>query len=131
MSLRRRSNSDHLQAVKQIELDNRIYGLKTPPHDEFLYTQFILLWIEHMLGLGFKAYSHRKALKDKVCPRCGLKISSEHELCPHCDGLDEQQLQALHVKRQQMDSDNKKIGLWFFYMAVFIIVVLVFIMRFI
>lgn len=52
------------------------------------------------------------------CERCGLRYDPRKGECPHCAGLNEQQLQTLRQKQKINRAGNRSLGRFFLLAAV-------------
>ena len=63
-----------------------------------------------------------KIRRTQQCPRCGLNYSLDEEVCPHCTGLTDEQVEALKHRYAAEGPGEKNLGLLFIYIAALIIV---------
>lgn len=61
----------------------------------------------------------------KKCRRCGLRYPEKETVCPHCDGLSDDQVRRIRLRHQHQLADNSNIGRLLLYVAGLILVVIV------
>jgi hypothetical protein len=61
----------------------------------------------------------------KKCPRCGLRYPEKEPVCPHCDGLSDEQVRRVRLRHRDALAGNGGLGRLLLYIAGLIIVVLV------
>lgn len=61
----------------------------------------------------------------KKCKRCGLRYPERELVCPHCDGLTDEQVRRVRLRHNQALAGNAGLGRLLLYIAGLIIVVMV------
>ena len=59
------------------------------------------------------------------CKRCGLRYPEKASVCPHCEGLTDDQVRRIRLRHQNSLAGHSSTGRLFMYIAGLIIVVLV------
>lgn len=59
------------------------------------------------------------------CKRCGLRYPESEPVCPHCDGLSEDQLRRIRLRHRDALAGNAGLGRLLLYIAGLVIVVMV------
>ena len=76
-------------------------------------------------GLIARAALLKEQMKKKPCKRCGLNYNQDKEAqCPHCGNLDIRGLKALLEKKEREYQGNKRLGQWFLFTAVLILMLM-------
>jgi len=56
------------------------------------------------------------------CSRCGLRYPEKAPVCPHCDGLSEEQLRRIRLRHSRQLAGNANLGRLFMYVAGLLVV---------
>ena len=59
------------------------------------------------------------------CKRCGMRYPEHEAVCPHCDGLSDEQLRRIRLRHQNDLAGNSNLGRLLFYIAGLLLVVMV------
>lgn len=78
------------------------------------------------IGLGVQLAQLQKQGPSEECKRCGLSfLKKQHEQCPHCADLDDNQLKTLLERVERESRGNAALGLKFLLVAFILIVFIV------
>ncbi len=61
----------------------------------------------------------------RKCKRCGMRYPENEPVCPHCDGLTDDQVRRIRLRHASYLAGNANLGRLFLYLAGLIIVVMV------
>ena len=58
----------------------------------------------------------------RKCKRCGLRYAEQEPVCPHCNGLSDEQVRRIKLRHNNMLAGNENLGRLLMYIAGLIIV---------
>lgn len=61
----------------------------------------------------------------RLCQRCGLRYSKKEPVCPHCDGLSDDQVRRIRLRHAGLRGGSNGPGRLLLYIAGLVIVVMV------
>ncbi len=62
------------------------------------------------MGLGMLAAHMRRRKPTRKCERCGLKYTIDHDACPHCSGLTDEQVVQLKKRFAREQVAHGRLG---------------------
>ena len=58
----------------------------------------------------------------KKCSRCGLRYPEKDSVCPHCDGLTDEQVRSVRMRHKSQLAANSNFGRLLLYIAGLVLV---------